>query len=45
MNKKTYKTPSTKTIMLHQQLSLLAGSDGVEAVRDDYAETTPEIWD
>ena len=45
MNKKAYKTPSTMTILLRQQVTLLAGSDGLEAVRDGYSETTPETWD
>jgi hypothetical protein len=45
INKKAYKTPSVNTIMLRQHASLLAGSNGVEALRIGYTETTPETWD
>jgi len=44
MNKKAYKTPTTNTIMLRQQLNLLAGSDGVESNRVGYTNTDPETW-
>ena len=45
MSKKAYKTPSTKTIMLRQQVTLLAGSNGVEAERTGYASTDSDIWE
>lgn len=45
MNKKAYKTPSTKTIMLRQQITLLAGSNGVESYRVGYTNTDPETWE
>ena len=45
MSKKAYMTPSTMTIMLRQQVTLLAGSNGVEANRDDYGDATSETWE
>lgn len=45
MNKKVYQAPSTKTIMLRQQITLLTESTGLSANRDDYGETTPETWE
>ena len=45
MNKKAYKAPSTKTIMLRQQVHLLAGSNGVDAERYGYANTQPATWE
>ena len=44
-NKKAYKTPSVKTILLRQQAQLLTGSNGVEAERNGYTTGTEEIWD
>jgi len=45
MNKKSYTSPSMNTIILRQQLTLLAGSGGVEARRGDYGEAETESWD
>jgi hypothetical protein len=44
MDKKTYQSPSTKTIILRQQNSLLAGS-GVEATRYDYGKAETDTWE
>ena len=45
MNKKTYKTPSMKIVMLCQQVTLLTESDGVNAKRKSYGEATEETWE
>ena len=45
MKKKAYKKPYTNTIMLSQQLNLLAGSGGVESNRVGYANTDPQTWE
>lgn len=45
MNKKAYKTPSVKVIMLCQQVTLLAGSAGVQATRGDYGNATQDTWE
>ena len=44
MDKKTYQSPSTKTIILRQQNFLLASS-GVEATRGDYLTVEPDTWE
>ena len=44
MDKKTYQSPSSKTIILRQQNSLLAGS-GVEAMRYDYGTAETDTWE
>jgi hypothetical protein len=45
MNKKVYKTPAMKIVMLRQQVTLLAGSEGVNAGRDAYGTATEETWE
>lgn len=44
MNKKVYKTPAMKIVMLRQQVTLLAGSEGVEADRKGYTKET-DTWE
>ena len=44
MKKRTYKTPSTNTIMLCQQVSLLQSSGGVNADREGYT-TETDTWE
>lgn len=44
MKKKTYQTPSLKTITLRQQVFLLAES-GVEANRTNYGKAVTYEWD
>ena len=45
MNKKTNQTPSMKVIMLCHQVTLLAGSGGVQASRSDYVVATSDTWE
>lgn len=45
MSKKTYQTPLSKTIILRQQVHLLAGSSGVQATRSDYGNATTDTWE
>ena len=45
MDKKTYQSPSSKTIILRQQTPLLVGSGGLEATRKGYGEATTETWE
>jgi hypothetical protein len=44
MDKKTYQSPSSKTIILRHQNPLLAGS-GVEATRSCYGAAETDTWE
>ena len=44
MNKKVYKTPATKTIMLRQQITLLTESTGLSADRKCYGGAIEDTW-
>ena len=44
MDKKTYQSPSSKTIILRQQTPLLVVS-GVEAKRYDYGDAVTDTWE
>jgi len=44
MNKIAYQTPSVKVLMLCQQVTLLAGSAGVQATRGGY-DTETDTWE
>jgi hypothetical protein len=44
MGKKIYQSPLTKTIILRQQIQLLAGS-GVEATRNGYGDAVTDTWE
>ena len=44
MKKRTYKTPSTNTITLCQQVSLLQSSGGVNSTRDSYGDAETGVW-
>jgi hypothetical protein len=45
MDKKTYQSPSSKTIILRQQTPLLAGSGGLEATRNGYGAAETDTWE
>ena len=45
MDKKTYQSPSSKTIILRQQTPLLVVSGGVEATRYDYGDAVTDTWE
>ena len=45
MNKKVYQAPSTKTIMLRQQITLLTESTtGISADRNGYGGAIEDTW-
>jgi hypothetical protein len=45
MDKKTYQSPSSKTIILRQQTPLLVGSGGLEATRNGYGAAETDTWE